>query len=50
MAEVKKKTCEWKPMVKEVLVAHRKFEYASTVKQWKYCPYCSKRIKISEVE
>ena len=46
MAE--KKTCEWKPMVKEVLVAHKKFEYASTVRQWKYCPYCGREIKRAE--
>lgn len=44
--------CEWKPhdKAKNVLMVHGELHYRHYVSEWKFCPYCGKRIKIAEVE
>ena len=43
-------TCEWKEISWNVYNAHERFCRDSILKEWKFCPYCGKPIKISEVE
>ena len=44
--------CEWKPSMDTVNIfeAHGKIMHDLLLKDMKYCPYCGKPIKISEVE
>ena len=44
--------CEWKnpKNCKHIFKSHDKIVADSTLLSWWYCPYCGKRIKISEVE
>ena len=51
-AKWKEDCCEWKPhdKAKNVLMVHGELHYRHYVSEWKFCPYCGKQIKISEVE
>lgn len=51
-AKWKSEVCEWKPhdKAKNVLIVHGELHYRHYVSEWKFCPYCGKRIKIVEVE
>ena len=46
--------CEWfeRDFEDSFYYSHdgKEFDYKNDVKYWKYCPYCGKPIKISEVE
>ena len=49
-AKWEKDCCEWKEISWNVYNAHESFCGDNILKEWTYCPYCGKRIKISEVE
>ena len=49
-AKWEKDCCEWKEISWNVYNAHERFCGDNILKEWTYCPYCGKRIKISEVE
>ena len=42
--------CEWKEISWNVYNAHERFCGDNILKEWTYCPYCGKPIKIVEVE
>lgn len=42
--------CEWKGLTRNMYNAHERFVWESVLKEWDFCPYCGKPIKISEVE
>jgi hypothetical protein len=46
----KEDKCIWKCKTPTFSVAHGTTHFVDEVKYWKFCPYCGKPIKISEVE